>query len=352
MVIFLVLVLTVVPLLLGALVTRPIKKDYCNHICFWYVAGMLLMVAMLQLVCIPFIFLQLPFHTLAVFFDVLLVILSALSLWKNQDRIRAVKIGGKKYFRSLFWVIAVILIIIQIATSVFLTPLYEHSGDDVTYITMANDTVETDRIYRTDFMTGCEQALTAVSPKYTLTSFILFTSYLAKISGLHVLTVCKTILPFFWILLAYMIAGLLGDFLLKGDSGKNAAFLCFLSVLNLFFAFSNYTLSFRLLVCSWQGKAWLAVIVLPFLFYYASKIFREGYCLWEMLFVLVLMFAGASGSLFGLVLAPLMLMVLALVYAVEKKNIRILIHSALCCAPSAFYVVIYMFYDRLAALIH
>lgn len=343
MILWLIVILTIVPLMLGALITYPIKRNYSDDLMFWYAIGLIMMAALFQLICVPLTFFRIPFHTLAIIYNALLTLLVLCSAVVNRKRLRC--LSRYKVERSVFLFIAIGLIMIQIVTSVVFTPQYVYSGDDTTYITMANDSVESDTIYLTDYMTGKSCTLADVSPKYTLTSYIMFTAYLAKVSGLHVLIVCKTILPVVIIAVAYMIFWQFGLFLFKGNQKNAYIFLIFVSMLNLFGAFSNYTLSFRLLVCSWQGKAWMAAVVLPFLFYYAAKIFEREYSWAEILIVAVAMVAASAGSLFGNGLAPLMLMILAVISVIKYKRWKNFIMAAICCIPCGGCVLLYRYYD-------
>ena len=58
MVFFFILALTVVPILLGALLTYPIKKEKNENFAFLYVAGFVFMLALFQVLCIPFMVFQ------------------------------------------------------------------------------------------------------------------------------------------------------------------------------------------------------------------------------------------------------------------------------------------------------
>lgn len=345
MILWLLLVLGIAPCLIGSFVISITDKTDRRKIGMDYVTGMLVMLAIFQLLAIPFTILKRSLTELAVVYSVVLVAIAFFSIWNLRNVYKTEKFKVEKI--APIWGIALLFVFLQMVTSVFFNPDYVYSGDDTTYITMANDTVETDQIYLTDYLTGENCSLADVSPKYTLTSYLIFTSYLAKISGLHVLIVCKTILPILVIGMAYCIWTVMAEELFKWNKEKTACFVILLSVLNIFGSFSNYTISFRLLVCSWQGKALLAVVVLPYLFFYCWQLFWKEYNRRQLIIVFLAMLAASSGTVFGNGLAPIMILLIALIAGIYRKNYRMILHAGICCMPNVLLMMIYMGYGHI-----
>lgn len=346
-IIVLFVILLLVPLLIGRLVADIIKKEYCMKSGFWYLSGFLTMLALYQIICVPMTLKEYSFSKLVICYSIILGILSAIALWKYAGAILIwvkEKMQWINIFRghSFFFYMALALILGQIITLVCFMPDYAYCADDNTYITMANDTDETDMIIKVDSLTGHELSIDEVSLKYKLTSFITFMAYLARISGLHSLVIGKTILPVIIIGMAYYVQWMIGGMLFPDSRYKSEIFLFVISIVNLFMAFSNYTQTFRLMVCPWQGKAIMAVIVLPFLFYVGNKVFCEKFTIGEMILLMITMFAAASASLMSLGIAPVMLLVIAFLNAIQKHRFMILLQAGICCVPAAIYLGMYV----------
>lgn len=339
------MVLIIAPALIGSYVDDVTLKTKEKSLFFEYVTGWIVMLAVFQLLAIPFTILQRSLTEIVVVFSIFLAVAGIIAFVHIvRNNLKNIFCVNEKWH---LYIIPILLILFQIAVSVIYNPEYVYSGDDTTYITMANDMNETDKIYLTDYLTGEECSLGDVSPKYTLTSYLIFTAYLARISGLHVLFVCKTILPAVVIIMAYGIWMSMAKQLFGRNSEKVAIFMILLSVLNLFCGFSNYTLTFRLLVCSWQGKAILAVVALPYLFLIAWKIFLKDCQKSEMFILAAAMLAASAGSVFGNGLAVMMLLLIAFICALYTEKFSKMLYAGICCIPNLIFLLIYMRYGNI-----
>ena len=84
------------------------------------------------------------------------------------------------------------------------------------------------------------------------------------------------------------------------------------------------------------------LIVLPFLFYVGNKVFCEKFTIGEMILLMVTMFAAASASLMSLGIAPVMLLAIAFLNAIQKHRFMILLQAGICCVPAAIYLGMYV----------
>lgn len=352
MIIFFILFLTIVPILIGSWISSMMKKKYNTALMYHYIVGIIALLSLFQLICIPCTFLKVKFDVLTLIYSGTVLGLTFIAAWQViiVQKMALTKFQDYRKNRhqlSGFEWIAVGLLLFQVATSVIKMPEYIYSGDDATYIAMAGDAIGNNTIYLTDYMTGMECELAEVSPKYTLTSYNMFTAYLAKISGVHILILCKTILPICVIFIAYMVFTLLGKMLFENDGRTVGIFLSLLGTINICSGFSNYTLTFRLLVCSWQGKAILATVILPFLFYQMFQMIEGQDTFMEYFIIFMGIIAATSVTLMGVGLAPILIIVAALVLAIQQKNIKLVIKSGICCVPCAVYLAVYIFYDKI-----
>jgi hypothetical protein len=152
--------------------------------------------------------------------------------------------------------------------------------------------------------------------------------------------------------MAYAVQGLLGSFLFRNQERKMIVYMLFVVLVSIFGGFSNYTVTYRLYTWVWQSKAFLAIIVLPFLFYYCNCIFEYEISWRENVLLLTLILATCSTTLTGTGLAVGMVLVLALIYAVKNKNIKNMIFPVLACFPAYVLMAIYLRYDQFLGWIH
>lgn len=84
-----------------------------------------------------------------------------------------------------------------------------------------------------------------------------------------------TYFPFFMIIICYVLYGMIGNVLFRGDAEKTALFLIVLSVFHIWNFTSTHTLSAMFLLRIWQGKAIVAGFILPLLMYLFYQIFMS-----------------------------------------------------------------------------
>ncbi len=339
----LLLALGIVPVLTGAAFSFKLKTEYRKGLTFNYTVGILVMLAVMQLYSVPFTLLQCSFTSLVILYSGTLALFCVFSLLRRrrylaklfQNAGSLIKRADKK------WFLLVALIYLPVIALSFFTPYIY--GDDKTYLTMVNDIAASDTLYMIDTATG--EPITWVSAKYALSSYWTFLAWLVKITGIHTLILCKTILAFFIAPISYAVQGLLFSFLFRSNERKMLAAMFFLNLLQLFGCFSIYSVSYRLYTWIWQSKAFLAIIVIPFLFYYCNLIFEKKCAPREYLCLSVFITAACSTTLTGAGLAVLMVMLLSVIYAFLCKRPLIVIGAGLAGIPAAVYMLLYLRYD-------
>jgi hypothetical protein len=245
------------------------------------------------------------------------------------------------------WIFVVLAAFIPAFLLTFYTPsIY---GDDTTYLTMVNDMVSSDTLYLVDEGTG--ELKTWVLAKYALSSYWTFLAYLEKMTGLHSLILCKTILPYMIVPMYYAVQGLFAAWLFRGAQRKITMYMLVVNLVTLFGGFSNYTVTYRLMTWIWQSKALLALVVLPFLFYYSNLIMEKRPKGREFICLAIFITASAATTLTGTGLAAAMVLVLSGIYGIWKKRLRIIIYTACSCTPALLFMYMYLKYDTLQRLV-
>lgn len=272
-----------------------------------YLWGNIILWALFQLLCVPMAMLGMSFSIFSVIFLVIIITLTMLALIKYSQYMILKVVMLKEEIRRFGWkeILLITIIAAQILILVF-GVTYESSADDASYIALSLDTLFTDRIAQLDPYTGLEGA---ISLKRILTSWNFYLSFLGKISGIHVATIAHTILPILLVPMAYMAYLLIGRAIFGKNRKRTVQFLLWLSLLFTFGAYSIYTVTYRLTIVVWQGKAVMVTIILPFLFCFLIKMkeikLRKTVCLF------LIMASACAMSLMGVGLSVFMVIVSA-----------------------------------------
>ena len=272
--------LLVVPCLAGGFYFRREKRT-CGE---YLLAGYTLLFAITELLSLTMIFTKQPLHVLTVTYGVVagvLAFLGARSLYKKRQKNRI----------SPELVVAGILILIQLIVVV----LYAHMDeDDAFYV------------------------------------------------GLHPAIVAHTVFPAVFVFLAYVVLFQYSRIFFRGKAGEQGIFMILCAVILWFCGYSVYNSEIFTMGRIWQGKAVLAGVFLPFLFLLCMEIFMQEKpeYPWSLAFL-----ANGACCLFssmGIMLAPLLMGVFALLSLVKFRDGRRFLKSVVCCLPSLILGVVYI----------
>lgn len=305
----LVLYFGIVPTVIGKFAVSILYKDTRINKAETYLWGNIILWVIFQILSVFMGIAGISFMSLTVVFTGIILICMLVSI-KRYGRGLGISLYRIKELQFGEWLV-VFLILGQVCMSVFKATYI--GADDAAYIATSLDAVERNSISVVNPYTG---EADGVSIKILLTSWNYYISFLSKISGIHVAAIAHTLLPVLLIPMAYMVYWLIARYLLNNDRKKTTICLLLLNFLILFGAYSWYTVSLRLDICVWHGKAVMAAILLPFLFYYLLR--TDEYGKIELLCLLLIMTATCAMSLMGVGLS--VIMVLATFVAKYKKN--------------------------------
>jgi hypothetical protein len=346
----LLILLGVCPFCVGTLFTRKAQKEWADSFTYNYMLGLMLLLAITELLSVPLTLTKASFSLYNIIYNALQLLLMGLALLLARKRILAIVKNTvfriKTCDRRWGWIILGILLPVLIL-EFFTTYGY---GDDKVYLAMVNDIVTSDRLYLTNIETGGTNGW--VIAKYALSSYWVWIAYLVKMTGIHVLILCKSVLPWIFVPLGYAMQGLLGAYFFHKDERKIRIFLFFVILFTIFGGFSIYTVTYRFYTWVWQSKAFLAIIMLPFLFFYCNAVFEKKPTFREYLLLAVMNVAVCSTTLTGTGLSVAMVCVLAVIYAVVHRQVRIFFYTLLTCTPAFFLMVFYLKYTDILAKIH
>ena len=304
-VIILAVLLIPVPLLIGTLWTgAAVPRD--GSLIRAYLFGLFTMLALFQLLAVPMCFGRMSLKLLARIYTVCLLCLSAAAL-----------VRGKSFPAQRKWLAACLRTFTPVMAAAcacmllqaaYITDRQHVDEDDAFYLAAANAAVETDILYGTSAYTG--RVYTHIhnnERRYLLASWPIFLAYLSSVSHMHVTVLAHMLIPAFVLMWTYMVMTLYAGLLFPKDRHRQGVFLLMVTCLFLFSGYSIYNAAEFVLVRSWQGKAVLAGMGLPFLLYVAMPAVKEDRWTlqWSLLAVVIAGLASLTtiGSVFGCVLA-------------------------------------------------
>lgn len=345
----LIILLILAPLGTGLMVNRYVEKEV-RSIGVTYISGFLMLLAAFQLLTVPIVFMD-PwgFDKVVTFFTLLITLLTgvgviqSLHLWRLEGRIYNERIvfWKKSKIEILQWVMVFGLLFFQIFMAVTKASF---DGDDAYYVAHSLATQETDTLYRILPYTGRS---TYLDMRHSMAVFPLWISYIAKMTGIHATIVSHTILPVFLIPLTYLIYYEIGRKLFKEKEYQLPTYMILICILHIFGNVSIYNNATFLLMRTWQGKSMLSNVVIPAIFMVLLWIFdgepekrgtRNG--MWFLLFVLNIVAAMMSTA--SVFLNTLLLGIMAIVFCLQEKNMKILFKTAVCCIPCVIYALLYV----------
>jgi hypothetical protein len=332
-------VMGLIPMIIGMLYIKVQGKASQDSLMCCYIQGVITMWAIFQIVVIPLVFLKRSLTFLVWAYMITIAIVCLVSLITAGKAMILLLRNKVKHIKAIPWqlIVAILLILFQ---TYMLTAKMHIDDDDAFYVAASTTAIETDSIFRYHPYTGLP--FDKPPSRYILSQFFSFIALLAKVTGFHPTVISHTLMPMLLIPMAYMVYALIGSRLFGNKKSAIGNFLIFVSLLQMFSAYSIYTTGVFTLSRIWQGKAVLAGILLPALFYFAIETFVRESSKQRWLGLLMLMFACCLASSMGVFLGALMLLMIALVLSVQKRQAKILWYSLLCCLPNLLYAGLYL----------
>lgn len=333
-VLMLLLVFVVWPLLLGA--GLGLKRNIDR-----YIIGFCATQALFFLIYIPAILMSWSSMTLTIVGAVVITLVGAigagLRLYRSKDKkdFMAVTKPDLSFFKNPYFDIALIICIYQVIRYIVKQPYIY--GDDVTYITMITDFVDTNAIYTKTWAGQIDPTpLSEISFKYVFTSYYPFMGMISILTGLHPLILCKTVIPIFYVPIHYLIIWRIGKYLFGGKEdekdckSKLSVFMFFYVLLIEFGQISYYTMSRRLMIWVWNSKSDCFCLLLVPLFFYtylllteqeeSEKILGKTKLFYRQLLIAIIALACNSSTLMGLIMSAIVMGIWFIIAAFRLKK--------------------------------
>ena len=333
-------VLFAAPPLIGTLWTKT-TEDGDGSLLLAYLYGLFTMFALFQLLAVPMCYRRMSLTLLTRIYTVLTGLLVLLALWR-----------GKTFPAQRKWLARTVSSLTLLMAAAFLCMLMQAGyvtlrqhvdEDDAFYLATANAAVETDVLYGTSAYTGRVYTKKhSYERRYLLASWPIFLAWLSRISHMHVTVLAHMLIPAIVLMWTYMTAALYAGLLFPKDRNRQGLFLLLFSCLFLFSGYSIYNAAEFALVRSWQGKAVLAGMGLPFLLLTGMRtVTDENWTArWSLMTVIM---AGLTafttiGSGFGCIL----LGSLCLPQLVRCRKLKLIRNLVLACMPALICIGAYV----------
>lgn len=226
----------------------------------------------------------------------------------------------KKIFTNgytVFYFLAFIAVLFLQLYMAYGYEINEWSYDDYDYVVSSKDTITYDALSYVNITDGTMPNTLEKRLAYSWDSYI---AMLSKVSGFEVTTVCHTILPVIFLLLAYMVYYYVAKFIFEKTDDR-LIFLLILSVTYIFGLYSHFSVTFRLLGAIWQGKAVLTVIAIPFFTMYLIRSYSSALTNSKLLPIIAISIGASSLTSLGIIFIPIMAVITWILMCVYNKRI-------------------------------
>lgn len=305
---------------------------------FPVLSGVMVWWAVLELILVPMTMALCSFTSLVYVYSTLILLLALAGclcwreIWEDVKEIP----GKLSSCMTIGHVVAFCLICYQLY---FIHHHMYLEWDDTYYVNLANEAVNSDKIYWVYPETG---TLADFDKRYVLSLWPIFYAWLSKLAGVIPTIMAHTILPWLIIPLAYMVYALIGRRLFQEDNQLRGMFLAFAVLLHLFMTGEHTSGLTFLSITPWVGKGVLAAVLIPTLFYMILRIAqRDSFADWILLGVTCL--GGCLLSSMGIMLTPVFVGTAVCLMAWYKKQPGCLLKGIGACAPCILLGIYYIY---------
>lgn len=312
-----------------------------------YITGSFLMWGVFEVIAVPLILLKASFMTVVAVWTIALDLILVLQ-WRKGCFIPYKKMlqyerDYIRRFKKKEWILYSImlgLIVYQIVACVVGTQLDE---DDARFVVNALEAYDNNSMFLINPATG-EYAGTWVGElaKDVPSPWMILIAAVSKIVWIHPTIMAHTILPGILVAIAYGTYWLIAEELFPKHKEDRALFMFFVSLINIHFSNSEYTSAVFLLTRIWQGKAVVAGIMIPFIFYLFMLVYHHPNRKEIYILMAIADLASCLLSGMGIILIAMLIGILAVCFAGICKNIKVLERAFLACIPSILFGIIYV----------
>lgn len=306
------------------------------------IAGFFLYFGFFQIVALPLILLQYPFHILfylwigiCVIINVYVIIFARNSLL-NEAFIITGWLGQQKRY-------LIIGVLLCIGFTCYFHAVQPYMGWDTSYyVGTVNTTVYTDTMYVYNGNSGVKEQ---INFRYALSAFYIHSAFLCKLGNVSALIMQKYVVGALCICMHGLIIFAIGKKIFRGNSVRALQFLIAEIVLNYGFC-TIYTTSSFLLIRGYEAKGFCANVIIPAIFYITLCLWNDVRKREKWVILFLISFASVPVSMSSILIVPAMLAIVLATELIIKRDLHIIWKGILCVIPNGIYLIVYYLYTQ------
>ena len=181
--------------------------------------------------------------------------------------------------------------------------------------------------------------------RYFFSTYPTLCAVIAYLTGIHPLTFMKIVMSLTVVILYNILMFMTGRELFAGSVQKQFVFMLFAGIM-LFFFGSIYTPAQFLVTRSYEGKAILGNVVLPFILYLTILIYKDVKKTDTYIYLFITCLGATALSNSANMLLPMLLLCMLLPAFIKFRDKRILISACLSAAPCIILLLLYVAYVK------
>lgn len=307
------------------------------------ILGFFVYFGLFQIVALPFVFLQRPFHELVILW---LAAVTAVNLFVFPRGKRELADLFQRSFAGIWRNKGILLaaVMLLIVFCCWFQGTQQYMGlDAVHYIGTVDTTVCMDSMYVYNGSSGVKEQY--LDFRYALSSFYMNSAFLCKLTGISGVLIQKYVLGTCCILLHGCIMFALGRRLFPDGEKKALLFTGLVYVMHLGFH-TNYAASDFLLIRGYESKGFCANVVIPAVLYAILCLWQDRERKEHWFFTFIVCFSSVPVSMSSLAIVPAMIVISVLAEWLIDRNWKILRRAFICVVPNAVYMILYFLYTR------
>lgn len=335
----------------GSVITGRLKKENTS-VTLTVLTGFFVYYGLFQLIAVPMALMHQPLRYLSIVWAVTVAVAAVVSVIKNRSWMGRALAGffgalspkGKGFMELLYGWAPVVLVLVQIGISTVWTTDF---WDNAYYIGDVSMSVFTDTIGLFDPLSG--ELRQTIDIRHFFAMYNMQDAVVCRLTGIHPLIETKTIMGAVVMIIANILYYKIGGEFFRGEKKAAAVFMFLVFTVNLF-SYTEYNTSGFLFLRTYEGKTILGNVLVPAVIYFMMLLYKnyreKGH--WVLLFTVG--FAACALSSSAMILIPVAIGAFALPLSLMKRDLRVLLGSVVCMAPSLVVMVCY-FLSRLGILV-
>ena len=189
----------VIPIILGLGILKLDKKKNKN-LCLALVLGLFLELLVFSMLAIPLTFLRCSFTALKISWAVIMIILSAVSIFFNRKNVKEIVKENVEEVKALPKILTVIFLVLLAVQCYFPFKYMHEDYDDSNFVAKAVIAIDTDTLFKYD---DAGYEYTEFPTRTVLSQFPHYTATIASLSDIHPTVLAHTLFPVIFIVIAY-----------------------------------------------------------------------------------------------------------------------------------------------------